>query len=135
MRKYETVFIIRPDVGEEDTDKLITQMQGVVSGAGGKIEKVEKMGRRRLAYRVARQREGFYVLFVLEGGGDTIKELERRLKVTDAVIKYMSVRTDEELKRIEKLKAFRAKHQPRKPSAKPAEPPAYPPAATEGEGA
>ena len=65
MRKYEIIFIIRPDATEEDIAKLITQFEGVATGAGGKIEKVEKMGRRRLAYRVKRHREGFYVLFVL----------------------------------------------------------------------
>src|SRR5438876_12085158 len=99
MRKYEVIFIVRPDTTEEDVGKLVAQMEGVVAGAGGKVEKVERMGRRRLAYRVARQREGFYVLFLIEGGGDTIKELERRLKVTDTVIKFLTVRIDEELER------------------------------------
>ena len=109
MRKYEVIFIVRPDTTEEDVGKLVAQMEGVVAGAGGKVEKVERMGRRRLAYRVARQREGFYVLFLIEGGGDTIKELERRLKVTDAVIKFLTVRIDEELERAAKLKERRAK--------------------------
>jgi len=95
-----------------------------VTGAGGTIEKVEKLGRRRLAYRVARQREGLFVLFVLDGTGDTVKELERRLKVTDAVIKYLTVRIDEELKRAEKFKALRAKQEARRPRSKPAAAPA-----------
>ena len=99
MHKYETIFIIRPDAVEEEVDKLIAQMEGVVDGAGGKMEKVEKMGRRKLAYRVARYREGLYAIFLFEGGGDTVKELERRFKVTDAVIKFLTVRIDEELKR------------------------------------
>ena len=99
MRNYEIIFIVRPDVTEEDVDKLIAQMEGVVAGAGGKLEKVEKLGRRRLAYRVRKQREGIYVLFRLQGSGDTVKEFERRLKVTDAVIKYLSVRIDEDLER------------------------------------
>jgi len=119
MRKYEVMFIVRPDVAEEDVDKLIAHMEGVVAGAGGKVEKVEKMGRRRLAYRVQKQREGFYVLFTLEGNGDTVKEFERRLKVTDAVIKFLTVRIDEELERAEKLKALRAKHEARRSSARP----------------
>ena len=130
MRKYEIIFVVRPDVNDEEIEKLATQMQGVVAGAGGTIEKVEKMGRRRLAYRVARQREGFYILFVLEGNGDTVKELERRLKVTDSVIKYMTVRVDEELKRAEKYKALRAKQEARRPRSKPA-PAAAPPLAAE----
>ena len=124
MRKYEIIFVVRPDVNDEELEKLVTQMQGVVTGAGGTIEKVEKLGRRRLAYRVARQREGLFVLFVLDGTGDTVKELERRLKVTDAVIKYLTVRIDEELKRAEKFKAMRAKQEARRPRSKPAAAPA-----------
>lgn len=140
MRKYEVTFIIRPDVNDEEVEKIVAQMEGVVTGAGGKIEKIEKVGRRRLAYRVERQREGFYVLFVLEGAGDTVKEFERRLKVTDAVIKFLTVRTDEELKRAEKLKKLRAEEQSRKhrPKAGAAgaapSPPAQPPAEAPAEG-
>ena len=125
MRKYEVIFIIRPDATEEDIAKLITQFEGVATGAGGKIEKVEKLGRRRLAYRVKRQREGFYVLFVLEGSGDTVRELERRFKVTDTVIKFLTVRTDEEQKRTERLKAIRAKQEARRGKSRPK--PAGPP--------
>ena len=76
------------------------------------------MGRRRLAYRVAGFQDGHYVLFVLEGDGGTIKEFERRLRVTDSVIKYMTVRVDEGLKRYEKQKAIRAKQEARKPRPK-----------------
>ena len=98
MAKYEMMFITRPDIPEEELDKLIAQMEGVISSMDGKTEKVEKMGRRRLAYRIQKQREGFYLLFVFEGTGDTVREFERRLKVSDAVIKYMSVRADERIK-------------------------------------
>ena len=114
MRKYEVMFIVRPDVVEDDIDKLIAQMQGVVTGHDGQIEKVEKMGRRRLAYHIGRHKEGFYVLFVIEGTGYTVKEFERRLKVTDLVIKMLTVRTDEEIKRAEKFKEMRAKQRSRK---------------------
>lgn len=119
MRKYELIFIVRADVPEEELGKIITQLEGVVTGHGGKIEKVEKMGKRRLAYRVERQREGVYVLFVIEGSGETVKEFERRLKVNDAVIKYLSVRVDVELKRAEKAKAWRAQQAARKPRPRP----------------
>lgn len=124
MRRYEIMFIVRPDVPEEEVDKLIAQMEGVVSSAGGTLQKVEKRGRRRLAYQVNKQREGLYVLFTVEGTGDTIKEFERRLKVTDTVVKYLSVRIDEELKRAEKEKALRAKDEVRRSQlkAKPAPP-------------
>lgn len=105
MTKYEMMLIVRPDVPEEDIDKLIAQMEGVVSGAGGKTEKIDKMGRRRLAYRVKKQREGFYVLFTFEGNGDTVREFERRLKVADAVIKFLAVRVDERQKTAAETKA------------------------------
>jgi small subunit ribosomal protein S6 len=120
MRNYEIVFIVRPDITEEDVDKLIAQMEGVVAGAGGKLEKVEKLGRRRLAYRVQKQREGIYVLFRLQGSGDTVKEFERRLKVIDTVIKYLTVRIDEDLERAEKFKALRTKQESKKRRSKPA---------------
>lgn len=123
MRKYEVMFIVRPDVSEEDADKVIAQMENAVTSTGGKVEKVDKMGRRKLAYRVSRYREGLYVLFTLEGSGDMVKELERRLKVSDTVIKFLTVRIDEELERLEKWKAFRAKQAARKSkSAPPAAP-------------
>jgi len=117
MRKYEIMFIIRPDVSEEEVDKVIALMESAVTATGGKVEKVERMGRRKLAYRVSRYREGLYVLFTLEGGGDTVKEFERRLKVSDAVIKFLTVRIDEELERLEKWKALRAKQAARKPKS------------------
>src|SRR5438045_7523518 len=126
MSKYQIIFLVRPDAPDDAMDKLIAQMEAVVAGAGGKLEKADKIGRRRLAYRVGRHREGLYVLFVLEGTGDTVKEFERRLRVTDSVIKFLTVRTDEELKRAEKLKALRAKQQARKPRPKPAPPAAQP---------
>jgi small subunit ribosomal protein S6 len=123
MRTYEIMFIARPDAADEDVDKLNAQMEAVVQGAGGKVEKVEKLGRRRLAYRVRKQREGFYVLFQIQGTGDTVKEFERRLKVTDLVIKYLTVRTDVELQRAEKFKALRTKQESKRRRAKAAAPP------------
>jgi small subunit ribosomal protein S6 len=105
MAKYEMMFIARTDVPEEEIEKLNTQMESVVSGAGGKMEKVDKMGRRRLAYRVKKQREGLYILFTFEGNGDTVREFERRLKVTDTVIKYLAVRVDERKKAAAQAKA------------------------------
>jgi small subunit ribosomal protein S6 len=123
MRKYEIIFIVRPDIEEEELNKLVTQFEGVVAGAGGKIEKVDRMGRRRLAYRVGRHQDGHYILFLLEGTGDTVKELERRLGVTDSVIKFLAVRIDEELKRAEKFKAQRAAREAKRPKSKPAAPP------------
>jgi small subunit ribosomal protein S6 len=132
MRKYEIMFVIRPDLPEDEVEKVVTQFEGVLTGAGGKMEKIERMGKRRMAYRVQRHREGIYVLFVCEGTGDTVKEVERRFKVTDSVIRYLTVRTDEELKRAEKRKAERAKQAARQGRPKTAAPaPSFEAAAAE----
>lgn len=131
MHRYEIIFIVRPDITEEELEKLITQMQGVASGAGGIVDKVEKLGKRRLAYRVHKQREGFYILFHVQGNGDTVREFERRLKVTDTVIKYLTVRMDEELHRAEKFKALRTKQESKRRRPKPPAAPAASQAASE----
>lgn len=121
MAKYEMMFIARTDIPEEEIDKLNAQMESVVSGAGGKTEKVTKMGRRRLAYRVKKQREGLYILFNFEGNGDTVREFERRLKVTDSVIKYLTVRVDERVKSAEEAKSAKeVKPVAEEPAAAPA---------------
>jgi small subunit ribosomal protein S6 len=96
--------------------KINGQIEHIVTAGGGKIEKIEKMGKRRLAYEVDKQREGFYVLFVIAANGDIIKECERRLRVMDPVIKYITVRTDEETRRGEKIKSFRQKRAARRGS-------------------
>lgn len=127
MHKYEVMFIIRPDTPEDEVERLVTQMEGFVTGAGGKMEKIDKLGRRRLAYRVERQREGFYVLFVFEGLQAAVSELERRMRVTDAVIKFLTVRIDEEQKRGAKLAKARAEKLAKRPKSSP--PPAAAPAA------
>jgi small subunit ribosomal protein S6 len=106
-RTYELMFIVRPDMTDEDLDKLISTLQSAVPTAGGNIVKVEKMGKRRLAYTVRRFHDGIYVLMVVEGGGAVIHELERRLRVTEPVIKFLTVRVDEEQKRLAKIKALR----------------------------
>src|SRR2546429_4297104 len=109
MRNYEIMFIVNPTVAEEEIDKINSQIEGIVTAGGGTIEKIEKMGKRRLAYEVDKQREGYYVLFVITANGDIIKECERRLRVVDAVIKYITVRTDEDVRRLDKIKNFRQK--------------------------
>ncbi|HTW59360.1 MAG TPA: 30S ribosomal protein S6 [Terriglobales bacterium] len=129
-RTYELMFIVRPDMTEEDLDKLISTLQSVVPPAGGNVVKVEKMGKRRLAYTVRRFHDGIYVLLVVEGGGAVIHELERRLRVTEPVIKFLTVRIDEEQKRLAKIKALRdARKKVSAQPAAPAEAPAAAPAA------
>src|SRR6201993_2266001 len=106
-RTYELMFIVRPDMTDEDLDKLISTLTSVVPTSGGNVVKVEKMGKRRLAYTVRRFHDGIYVLMVIEGGGPVMHELERRLRVTEPVIKFLTVRVDEEQKRLGKIKALR----------------------------
>ena len=117
-RIYELMFIVRPDMTDEDLDKLISHLQSIVPTSGGTVQKVEKMGKRRLAYTVRRFHEGIYVLMVVEGGGAVIHELERRLRVTEPVIKFLTVRIDEEQKRLDKIKKLRDAR--KKVSAQPA---------------
>jgi small subunit ribosomal protein S6 len=106
-RTYELMFIVRPDMVEEDQDKLISTLESNVTSTGGTVKNVEKMGKRRLAYTVRTFRDGVYILLTVEGGGAVIHELERRLRVTEPVIKFLTVRIDEEQKRLEKIKKIR----------------------------
>ena len=109
-RSYEIMFIIRPDVEEADLDKLIEGFQKNVTDGGGEIRSTEKMGRRRLAYTVGKFNDGFYVLLTVAAPGSLISEIERRLRVSEPVIKFITVRMDEEEKRLAKIKAHRDTH-------------------------
>jgi small subunit ribosomal protein S6 len=116
MRIYEELFIVRPNATEEEVDPVIEQITQVVSSSGGSIEKTEKWGKRRLAYRLGKHDEGYYVLVVFKAGPQTVKEIERRLRVSDLVLKYLTVRIDEKLRKIEKRKQAREKRAARKPA-------------------
>ena len=117
-RTYELMFIVRPDMTEEDQDKLISTLEAAVTSSGGQVKSMEKMGKRRLAYTVRKFHDGLYILLTFEGGGGLVHELERRLRVTEPVIKFLSVRIDEEQKRLDKIKAI--KDARKKASATPA---------------
>ena len=106
-RLYEVMFIVRPDVVEEEADKLITGFTASVTNGGGAVKTIEKMGRRKLAYTVRKFNDGNYVLMTIEADGAVVLELERRLRVTEPVIKFITVRIDEEEKRLAKVKALR----------------------------
>jgi small subunit ribosomal protein S6 len=130
-RTYEVMFIVRPDVEEADLDKLIEGFSGNVTNGGGEVKSVEKMGRRRLAYTVRKFNDGFYVLMTVAAAGSLISEIERRLRVSEQVIKFITVRMDEEEKRLAKVKALRDSKVKRSalPSVAPVAP--APPAAAE----
>jgi small subunit ribosomal protein S6 len=126
MRTYETIFILKPDLPEDEAGKFVTQMEGVVTSTGGTLQKTDRMGRRRLAYRIEKYHEGEYVLLVSEAEPATVAEIERRLKVAEPVLKYMTVRTDEHLKRIAKKQRERAARAARKKPRQSAESSASP---------
>src|ERR1700747_1360574 len=106
MRNYEIMFIVNPNAAEEEIDKINGQIETIITSGGGKIEKLKKMGKRRLAYEVDKQREGHYVLFVISANGDIVRECERRLRVMDPVIKYLTVRIDDEVRRFETIRNY-----------------------------
>src|SRR5437870_1787754 len=106
-RQYELVFILPPDTTEEQVNELHGQIEAVVTRMSGQIEKMENWGRRRLAYEIAHHKEGVYVLEVINGGGELMKELDRRLKVMDMVIRHMIVRVDQEKKVVERTQTKR----------------------------
>jgi small subunit ribosomal protein S6 len=117
-RVYEVMFIVRPDVEDEEADKLIAGFSSTATNGGGVVKSVEKLGRRKLAYMVRKFNDGNFVLMTVEANGAVILELERRLRVTEPVIKFITVRIDEEEKRLAKVKSLRGVR--RKVSAEPA---------------
>ncbi len=115
-RLYDLIFICRPTTPEEEITKVIATLEHACAEKGGKVEKLEKWGTRKMAYRVAKHREGYYVYLQIKSTqGELIRELERRLAVSDVVIKYLTVRLDEELKRQQKFQRKRERKAARRP--------------------
>jgi len=125
-RFYEVMFIVRPDVEDADLDKLIAGFEQTVISGGGNLRSAEKLGRRKLAYTVRKFNDGNYILLTIDADGKLVAELERRLRVSEPVIKFITVRMDEEQKRLDKVKALRATR--KKISAQPAPAPTPAPA-------
>ena len=109
-RSYEIMFIVRPDIEDADLDKLVETFSGYITQGGGAVKSTEKMGRRRLAYTVQRFNDGFYILLIVDAPASLISEIERRLRVSEPVIKFITVRMDEEDKRVAKIKKHRDAH-------------------------
>ncbi|HZH31231.1 MAG TPA: 30S ribosomal protein S6 [Pyrinomonadaceae bacterium] len=114
-RIYEVVFIIDPATGEEDSTRLVENLQKIVTDQGGAITKSESMGRKALAYRIGRNTEGHFMLFEIEGTGGEIAELERRMRVSDQVMRYLTVRVDEDRRRADKFRDRRARKASKRP--------------------
>jgi len=125
-RLYDLIFIIRPATPEDEIKKVEHVVEHACSEKGGKIEKTEHWGTRKLAYRVAKHREGIYVYFQIRTNhGELIHEIERRLRVQDSVIKYLTIRLDEDIKRQKKLSGIREKRaarRPKRPAPSPTQP-------------
>jgi small subunit ribosomal protein S6 len=126
-RIYEVMFIITPEADDEEVMRLSEALQKIITGQEGNVTKTEIMGRRQLAYEIKHKREGTYVLLEIEGSGQEIAELERRMRVNDRILRYMTVRVDEDRRRAEKFKNRRARKAARRgskskaPANKPAE--------------
>jgi small subunit ribosomal protein S6 len=108
-RKYELVYVVSPDATDDQVADLHNQVDAIVQriGGGGQIEKTENWGRRRLAYEIGRHKEGTYVLETINGSGELMKEIDRRLRVSDQVIRHLTVRVDEENRVIERARSLR----------------------------
>src|SRR6266540_2245097 len=107
QRQYELVYLLPPDTTEQQATEIHQQVEAIVSRLNGQIEKTENWGRRRMAYEIGRHKDGVYVLEVINGSGELMKELDRRLKVLDYVIRHMIVRVDEEKKVVDRTQTKR----------------------------
>ena len=106
-RRYELVYVISPDATDEQVTDLHSQVDAIVQRMSGQIEKTDTWGRRKLAYEIGRHKEGIYVLEVILGSGELMKEIDRRLNVTDLIIRHLVVRVDEEQAVVERTRARR----------------------------
>ena len=116
MRVYEELFIVKPDAPEEEVDAYIGQLKELITNGKGTVDKADKWGTRKLAYRVQKYNEGVYVLIQFSSSPELVHEVERRMRVTDMVIKFITVRIDEKTKKIEKRKKQRDKRAARRPA-------------------
>jgi small subunit ribosomal protein S6 len=118
IRQYELVYIVSPDASEQTVADLHTQIEQVVQRFNGVLDKTENWGRRKLAYEIGHAREGTYVIETISGGGEMMKEIDRRLRVTDTIIRHLTVRVDDDLKVADRLRAERKATQARRRTAR-----------------
>ena len=115
QRQYEVVFIVDPTADDDEVTRLTDNLKQIVTDQGGTVTKTESMGKRKLAYEILHKTEGSFVLLEVEGSGKEIAELERRMRVNDRIIRYITVRVDEDRQRAEKFKAKRARKAAKRP--------------------
>jgi small subunit ribosomal protein S6 len=125
QRQYELVYVLSPQASEQGVADLHTQIEQIISRFNATLARTENWGRRKLAYEIAGHKEGTYVLEVIDGSGDVIKEIDRRLKVNEQVLRHQVVRVDEELRAAEQTRARRQTEAQRRAAKRPA-PPAPP---------
>ena len=113
-RQYELVYIVTPDASEQEVTDLHTQIEQIIQRFSGTLDKTENWGRRKLAYEIGHHREGTYVVETITGSGDLMKEIDRRLRVIDQVIRHLVVRVDEELRVAERTRDARKANQARR---------------------
>jgi small subunit ribosomal protein S6 len=128
-RTYELIYVLRPDAPEDEINGLHKQVGEIVERMGGTVEKTDQWGRRKLAYEIGHHKEGFYVLEVITGSGELMKEIDRRLRVSDQVIRHLTVRVDEENRVIERARTLRKEESQRRRVAR-----GLPPERQPGEG-
>jgi small subunit ribosomal protein S6 len=126
MRVYEELFIVKPDTPDEEVDAYVEQVKAIITDGKGNVDKVDRWGVRKLAYRVSKYNEGNYILIQFSSEPDLVHEVERRMRVSDSVIKFITVRIDEKLKKIEKRKKARDKRAARRPAPAPMAAPSAP---------
>ena len=117
-RQYELVYIVSPDATEQAIADLHTQVEQTVQRFNGTLDKTENWGRRKLAYEIGKAREGTYVVETISGSGELMKEIDRRLRVTDTIIRHLIVRVDEDLRVAERLRTDRKATQARRRTAR-----------------
>jgi small subunit ribosomal protein S6 len=108
-RVYEVMYIGTPETSDDDITKLNEAIEQMIAKEGGTVVRTDNLGRRRMAYPIKKKTEGHYVLFEIEDSGQSIAELERRFRVNDIVMRYITVRVDEDRKAAEKNRAKREK--------------------------
>ncbi len=126
QRQYELVYVLSPQATEQDINDLHAQVESTIGRFGAQLAKTENWGRRKLAYEIGGHKEGTYVLEVIDGGGDVMKEIERRLKVNEQVLRHLVVRVDEELRAAERTRSRRQAEAQRRAERRPPAPPAAP---------
>jgi len=122
MRLYDIVVLVTPDLTDEDAQKTLGDYRKILADGGAEFVKDESWGRRRMAFPIGRKRDAFYHHFQVKAEPALVSETERRLKLSDQIVRHLAVRADEELKRSAKMAVRIAKKAARRPPRPPASP-------------